>query len=104
MPAYAKDAVKFALSPVRGIDSSRAVDAIFVNTPLRDYCKKPRYNDFTLPVLGLGYIATVAADQGLNVGVLDGEALGLGFAEIAGEINRRNPRWVGFNLLAPTYV
>jgi anaerobic magnesium-protoporphyrin IX monomethyl ester cyclase len=104
MPAYAKDSVKFVRSPVRGLDSSRAVDSIFVNTPLRDYDKKPRLNNFTLPVLGLGYIATVAADHGLNVGVLDGEALGLSFTEIAAEINRRNPRWAGFNLLAPTYV
>jgi anaerobic magnesium-protoporphyrin IX monomethyl ester cyclase len=104
VPAYTRDSVKFALSPVRGLQSSRTVDAIFVNTPLRDYDKKPRYNKFTLPVLGLGYIATIAAHQGSNVGVLDGEALGLGFTKIAAEINRKNPRWVGFNLLAPTYV
>lgn len=97
-------AAKSILSPVRGLNASRAVDAIFINTPLRDYGKKPRYNDFTLPVIGLGYIATVAAESGLNVGVLDGEALGLSFGQIAAEINRQNPRWVGFNLLAPTYA
>lgn len=95
---------KSILSPVRGLDNSRTADAIFVNTPLRNYDKKPRYNDFTLPVIGLGYIATVAAELGLNVGVIDGEALGLGFGQIAAEINRQNPKWVGFNLLAPTYV
>jgi anaerobic magnesium-protoporphyrin IX monomethyl ester cyclase len=103
MPTPASGSFRFAISPVRGIDSSRTADAIFVNTPLRNYEKKPRYNNFTLPVLGLGYIATVAAYHGLNVGVLDGEALGLGFANIAAEINRRKPIWVGFNLLAPTY-
>jgi radical SAM superfamily enzyme YgiQ (UPF0313 family) len=91
-------------SPVRGLDGSRAVDAIFVNTPLRDYEARPRCNDFTLPVLGLGYIATVSTHCGLNVGLLDGEALGLSFAEIASEINHKRPRWVGFNLLAPTYM
>jgi radical SAM superfamily enzyme YgiQ (UPF0313 family) len=88
---------------VRGLSGRHCIDAIFVNTPLRDYGDRRRYNDFTLPVLGLGYIATVAAQRGLNVGVLDGESLGLSFAEIAREINERAPRWVGLNLLAPTY-
>lgn len=104
LPAPINNCLSFMSSPVRGLEMSRTADAIFVNTPLRDYEKKPRYNNFTLPVLGLGYIATVAAHRGLNVGVLDGEALGLGFARIANEINRHRPRWVGFNLLAPTYV
>lgn len=104
VPAPIVDSITFSSSPVRGLDRSRTADAVFVNTPLRNYEKKPRYNDFTLPVLGLGYIATVAADTGLNVGVLDGETLGLGFTQIAKEINRRSPNWVGFNLLAPTYV
>ena len=70
MPAHES---KIILSAVRGLDNSRATDAIFVNTPLRDYEKKPRYNNFTLPVLGLGYIATVATHQGLNIGLLDGD-------------------------------
>jgi anaerobic magnesium-protoporphyrin IX monomethyl ester cyclase len=92
-----------APSLTTGLSGRHCVDAIFVNTPLRDYGVRRRYNDFTLPVLGLAYIATVAAQHGLNVGVLDGEALGLGFEEIAREINERAPRWIGLNLLAPTY-
>jgi anaerobic magnesium-protoporphyrin IX monomethyl ester cyclase len=79
------------------------VKAIFVNTPLHNYDLRPRHHDFTLPVLGLGYIATVAAYSDLNVGVLDGEANGLGLSGIASEVNRQAPEWVGFNLLAPTY-
>jgi len=53
-----------------GADFSRPLDAIFVNARLRDYAERPRINDFTLPVLGMGYIATYAAAQGYNVGVL----------------------------------
>src|SRR5690606_23187590 len=35
---------------------------LFVNTPLRDDARRPRVNDFTLPVLGVDYIGpTVAA-------------------------------------------
>lgn len=88
---------------VDGADLTRPVDALFVNAPLRDYTERPRTNDFTLPVLGLGYLATYAASQGLNVGVIDGESNGLGIAQTTELVNRIAPRWVGLNLLAPTY-
>lgn len=88
---------------VAGADLGRRLDALFVNAPLRDYSQRPRVNDFTLPVLGLGYIATYAAHRGFNVGVLDAEAHGLGLDQTSEIINRLGPRWVGFNLLAPTY-
>ncbi len=88
---------------VAGADLSRPLDALFINAPLRDYSPRPRVNDFTLPVLGMGYIATYATDHGFNVGVLDAEALGLGVTETQQLANRLAPRWVGFNLLAPTY-
>lgn len=88
---------------VVGADLSRPLDALFVNAPLRDYSLRPRVNDFTLPVLGMGYIATYAARQNFNVGVIDAEALGLGVKRTASLVNELGPRWAGFNLLAPTY-
>lgn len=54
---------------IRGSDPKRTLDALFINTPLKNYDVQPRLNDFTLPVLGLGYIATYAAREGFNVGV-----------------------------------
>ena len=48
---------------------------------------RPRVNDFTLPVLGIGYIATYAAQQGFNVGVFDAEAIGFGIEETQRIIN-----------------
>jgi radical SAM superfamily enzyme YgiQ (UPF0313 family) len=89
---------------VDGADLARPVDALFVNAPLRDYSVRGRVNDFTLPVLGLGYLATYAASQGFNVGVVDAEARGLGVRETVDLVNRVAPRWVGLNLLAPTYA
>src|SRR2546423_7172148 len=88
---------------VAGADLGSRLDLLLVNAPLRDYGLRPRVNDFTLPVLGMGYIATYAAAQGFNVGVLDAEALGLGVDQVLQLINQLGPRWVGFNLLAPTY-
>jgi radical SAM superfamily enzyme YgiQ (UPF0313 family) len=88
---------------IAGADLAQPLDALFVNAPLRDYSLRPRTNDFTLPVLGMGYIATYAAAEGFNVGVIDAEALGLGVDQAIGIINQASPRWAGFNLLAPTY-
>ena len=88
---------------IAGADPHRRLDAVFVNAPLRDYSARPRVNDFTLPVLGMAYIATYAASRGFNVGVLDAEAHGLGIAETIDLVNAARPRWAGFNLLAPTY-
>lgn len=89
---------------IAGADPKRAIDAVFVNAPLRDYDQRARVNDYTLPVLGLGYIATYAKEQGFNVGVLDAEAHGLGIRQTADLVNAAKPRWAGFNLLAPTYA
>lgn len=49
---------------VAGSDPTRRLDAVFLNAPLRDYSLRPRTNDFTLPVLGMGYIATYAEHKG----------------------------------------
>lgn len=92
-----------ASAAVAGADLSRPLDALFINAPLRDYSLRPRVNDFTLPVLGMGYIATYAKHQGFNVGVIDAEALGLGIDQAAQLVKELSPRWAGFNLLAPTY-
>ncbi len=88
---------------IAGARPDASLDALFINAPLKDYDHAPRYNDFTLPVLGLGYIATYARTKGFNVGVLDAEALGLGISQVVALVHQAQPRWVGLNLLAPTY-
>lgn len=89
---------------ITGADPARTLDALFVNAPLRDYDQRPRTNDYTLPVLGMAYIATYAQKAGgFNVGVLDAEAHGLGITETAKTVNEARPRWAAMNLLAPTY-
>ncbi|WIN00072.1 radical SAM protein [Actinoplanes oblitus] len=88
---------------IAGANPSRPLDLLFINAPLRDYAVRPRVNDFTLPVLGMAYIATYAAEQGFNVGVLDAESHGLPVADTIQFVNAAAPRWVGLNLLAPTY-
>ncbi|MGW5259717.1 B12-binding domain-containing radical SAM protein [Microbispora sp. NPDC004025] len=88
---------------LQGPHPTDALDLLLVNAPLRDYAARPRVNDYTLPVLGMAYIATYAAARGYNVAVLDAEAHGLPVADTIALINQAAPRWAGFNLLAPTY-
>lgn len=97
MPAMTQESL------IAGTDLSHELDVVFVNAPLRDYAVRPRINDFTLPALGMAYIATYAAQQGFNVGVLDAEAHGLTPSQVQAILIDAAPRWVGFNLLAPTY-
>ena len=61
---------------VAGARPEEDLDLLLVNTPLRDYQERPRTNNYTLPVLGMGYIATLAAVEGFNVGVLDASRKG----------------------------
>ncbi|MEV6959410.1 cobalamin-dependent protein [Streptomyces sp. NPDC051207] len=88
---------------IAGADERHPLDALFINAPLRNYTLRPRTNDYTLPVLGMAYIATYAQQRGYNVGVLDAEAHGLGIEETARFVNEAAPRWAAMNLLAPTY-
>lgn len=88
---------------IAGADPARPLDLLLINAPLRDYTLRPRLTDYTLPVIGMGYIATYAAQAGHNVGLLDAEAHGLGVEETIRLANRARTRWVGLNLLAPTY-
>lgn len=78
-------------------------DLILVNSPIRDYTDEKRYETEQLPAIGLGYIATVCENAGFNVGLLDVEVHGLSPEKAADIINSANPRWVGVNILTPTY-
>lgn len=92
-----------AIPLLQGPHPAEPLDLLLVNAPLRDYAARPRVNDYTLPVLGMAYIATYAAARGYNVAVLDAEAHGLPVQATIDLINQAAPRWAGFNLLAPTY-
>jgi hypothetical protein len=55
------------LALISGAADTHTPDALFINAPLRDYDLHPRTNDYTLPVLGMAYIATYAQQAGFNV-------------------------------------
>ena len=55
---------------VSGYDFTRNGDLILVNSPIRDYSKRPKDDYEVLPPLGLGYIATQVAYEGHNVGLI----------------------------------
>jgi len=86
---------------VAGFDSRRNGDLILVNSPLRDYDKRPKDNYEVLPPLGLGYIATQANYEGHNVGLIDAEHYGIEQSRLASIVNDLNPRYVGINVFTP---
>ena len=88
---------------ISGIDPSLPVDLILVNSPLRsDYNVKPKADYEVLPPLGEAYLASAAAREGHNVGIVDAEHHGLGVNQVAEIVNSHQvPRIVGINILTP---
>ncbi len=74
----------------------------FVNTPLQDYGNVEKREYYTTPPLGLGYLATIAQNQGCNVNLIDAEAQGMSPDEIVEKTKALQPDVVGMNLTAPT--
>jgi radical SAM superfamily enzyme YgiQ (UPF0313 family) len=78
-------------------------DIVLVNSPINDYKRIPKPDTEELPAFGLAHIATECEAAGFNVGVLDAETLALTPEETAKTLNEVNPKWVGINMLTPTY-
>lgn len=81
-------------------------DLILVNSPLTDHSSvlPTEAQVEMLPAVGLGYIATECKAAGYDVGVIDPETAYFSPETTAKVINDANPRWVGINLLTPTYA
>ncbi len=78
-------------------------DLILINSPINDYTNVDRPDTEQLPAFGLAHIATECEKAGFNVGVLDAETLAIPPEEAARIINEVKPRWVGINMLTPTF-
>lgn len=87
---------------VSGLNHSRNPDLVLVNSPLRNYDLRQKDDYEVLPPLGLAYIASKAAEEGHNIGLIDAEHNGLGRSEIVRVVNVLNPRYAGINVLTPT--
>lgn len=84
-------------------EPTRRPDLILINSPINDYNRIPKPDTEELPAFGLVYIATECEAAGFNVGILDAENLALSPEHAAKIVNESNPRWVGINILTPTY-
>lgn len=87
---------------ISGLNPLSNTDLVLINSPLRDYGKRPKDDYEVLPPLGLAYIATHAAHHGHNVGLIDAEHHGLEQAILATMVNDLHPRYVGINVFTPT--
>jgi anaerobic magnesium-protoporphyrin IX monomethyl ester cyclase len=71
----------------------KMVDVVFANVRNRTY---------PYPYLGVGYLAAVLEQRGLEVRIVDGSALDLDAAGIAEAVRRLNPRVVGVTSMSPS--
>lgn len=78
------------------------MNIVLINSPLQDYGKTRKKEYYTTPPLGLGYLATIAQQQGCRVNLIDAEALGLSPQQVVQISQDQNPEVVGINLTAPT--
>lgn len=93
------------LTPITGLkDENSRPDLILINSPINDYSQLNRPDTEQLPAFGLAYIATECESAGFNVGVLDVETLAMSPEDAARVLNEIRPKWVGINLLTPTYA
>ena len=78
-------------------------DLLLVNSPINDYTNVVRPDTEQLPAFGLAHIATECERAGYNVGVVDAEAHALSPELAAQVINEVKPKFVGINMLTPTF-
>lgn len=88
---------------ILGLQLNRQPDLLIVNSPLNIHNTSFQPNIEMLPPIGLAHIATECQEAGYNVGLVDPETSNLTPEKTARLINEANPRWVGINLLTPTY-
>lgn len=87
---------------VVGNTPDRKIDLILVSAPSLDGYRSNQIRE--IPAYGLGLLATIANRRGYNVGVLDAEAQSESSLEkISKEIERLNPRFIGFSSNTPMY-
>ena len=72
----------------------------FLNPPQTN--SKYKFLGVVAPSLGIGYIAAVLEQYGIDVDVLDASALELTYEESGEEILKRNPDIVSISALTPT--
>ena len=88
---------------ISGLDNGSKPDVLLVNSPINDYEHIQRPITEQLPAFGLAYMATELEHAGHKVGLLDAEFNALSPDKAAEAINKAQPKWVGINLLTPTY-
>jgi radical SAM superfamily enzyme YgiQ (UPF0313 family) len=78
------------------------IDLLLINSPLfREFPNK--YDEDSLPPLGLGYIATYAQNLGLKAILIDSIAERISFKNLKSQINELAPKTIGFNIFSTNY-
>lgn len=93
--------LKSAWNIVHGANPNLPIDVIFVNSPIKKYAADHAQSYQTVAPLGIGLLATICQNGGLNVGLIDAEAEHLTFEAITSLIENIKPPVCGINLSTP---
>ncbi len=66
-------------------------------------CANPRYDEDSLPPLGLGYIATYLRENGIDVTVIDAIAAKTPLQELIDYLDKEQPDFIGINIFTTNY-
>lgn len=76
---------------------------VLINSPIQRYSDSYRPQYHTTPALGLGYLATIARNAGIDTEIVDAEAEKLSVEETAQAVNELIPRTVGINMTSTNH-
>jgi radical SAM superfamily enzyme YgiQ (UPF0313 family) len=86
---------------VQGANPNNPIDVLFINSPIQEYTHDFNQSYQTVAPLGLGILATICKNGGLNVGVIDAEAQHLSFNTLTTIVRHLKPSVCGINLSTP---
>ncbi len=86
---------------ILGMQPDLPTDVLFINSPIQKYTSDYNQSYQTVAPLGLGLLATICRNGGLNVGLMDAEAQHLTFDTICSLVKETKPAICGINLATP---
>ena len=78
-------------------------DLVLINSPMQEYSERNRPEYFTTAPIGLGYLATIASQEGYDVAIIDAEAEKLSPREVIQRVTAYSPSVVGINAFSTNH-
>jgi anaerobic magnesium-protoporphyrin IX monomethyl ester cyclase len=84
-------------------NKERYMDILLINSPLFKETKTDHKSDDYLPPIGLGYIATNLALNGINCRLIDAVSENISFVDLLQELENIQPLFIGINIFSTNF-